>query len=76
MTNDSKVLIYLSMLFLLLKDLKNSILVRNARGKVANSNKSELWNHLSYRGLPYLEHPLTSTTLTYQSENLKNKNIM
>ena len=28
--------------------------VRNAKGNIAKSNKSELWNCLSYRGLPYL----------------------
>ena len=28
-------------------------LVSNAKGNLAKSNKSELWNHLSYRGLPY-----------------------
>ena len=30
------------------------ILVSNAKGNIAKSNKSELWNRLSYRGLPYL----------------------
>ena len=29
-------------------------LVNNAKGNIAKSNKSELWNCLSYRGLPYL----------------------
>ena len=28
--------------------------VGNARGKIAESNKSELWNHLSFRSLPYI----------------------
>ena len=28
-------------------------LVSNAKGNLAKSNKSELWYHLSYRGLPY-----------------------
>ena len=28
-------------------------LVSNAKGNLAKSNKSELWNRLSYRGLPY-----------------------
>ena len=27
-------------------------LVSNAKGNIAKSNKSELWNYLSYRGLP------------------------
>ena len=26
----------------------------NAKRKISMSNESELWNHLSYRGLPYL----------------------
>ena len=29
-------------------------LVSNAKGNLAKSNKSEVWNRLSYRGLPYL----------------------
>ena len=28
--------------------------VSNAKENIAKSNKSELWNPLSYRGLPYL----------------------
>jgi hypothetical protein len=32
-------------------------LVSNAKGNIAKSNKSELWNRLSYRGLPYLFEP-------------------
>ena len=28
-------------------------LVSNAKGNLVKSNKSELWNRLSYRGLPY-----------------------
>ena len=29
-------------------------LVSNAKENIAKSNRSELWNRLSYRGLPYL----------------------
>ena len=47
MTNGAKVLIYLSFL-LFFKDLDN-----NAKRKMSKSNKSELWNRLSYRGLSY-----------------------
>jgi hypothetical protein len=45
MTNSSKVLIYLSFLL--------SPNVSNAKRKTSKSNKSELWNRFSYRGLPY-----------------------
>ena len=44
MTNSSKVMIDLSFLLFLISDAKRKIL---------KSNKSELWNCLSYRGLPY-----------------------
>ena len=49
MTNGSKVLIYLTLLYFIFY----CTLVSNAKGNVAKSNKSELWNRLSYRGLPY-----------------------
>ena len=50
MTNGSKVLIYLTLLYFIFY----CTLVSNAKGNIAKSNKSELWNRLSYRGLPYL----------------------
>ena len=50
MTNGSKVLIYLTLLYFKFYCTH----VSNAKGNIAKSNKSELWNHLSYRGLPYL----------------------
>ena len=49
-TNGSKVLIYLTFLYFIFY----CTLVSNAKGNLAKSNKSELWNRLSYRGLPYL----------------------
>ena len=49
MTNGSKVLIYLTLLYFIFY----CTLVSNAKGNVAKSNKSELLNRLSYRGLPY-----------------------
>ena len=49
MTNGSKVLIYLT----LLNFIFYCTLVSNAKGNLAKSNKSELLNRLSYRGLPY-----------------------
>ena len=49
MTNGSKVLIYLTLLYFIFY----CTLVSNAKGNLAKSNKSELWNRLSYRGLPY-----------------------
>ena len=36
-------------------------LVSNAKRKISKSNKSELWNRLSYRGLPYF-FEITSQT--------------
>ena len=48
MTNGSKVLIYLTFLYFIFY----CTLVSNAKGNLAKSNKSELWNRLSYRGLP------------------------
>ena len=50
MTNGSKVLIYLTLLYFLLHYLQ----VYSKRWNIAKSNKSELWNRLSYRSLPYL----------------------
>ena len=49
MTNGFKVLIYLTFLYFIFY----CTLVSNAKGNLAKSNKSELWNRLSYRGLPY-----------------------
>ena len=49
-TNGSKVLIYLTFLYFIFY----CTLVSNAKGNLAKSNKSELWNRLSHRGLPYL----------------------
>ena len=49
-TNGSKVLIYLTLQYFKFYCTH----VSNAKGNIAKSNKSELWNHLSYRGLPYL----------------------
>ena len=49
MTNGSKGLIYLTLLYFIFY----CTLVSNAKGNVAKSNKSELLNRLSYRGLPY-----------------------
>ena len=50
MTNGSKLLIYLTLLNFLLHYLQEYSKIWN----IAKSNKSELWNRLSYRGLPYL----------------------
>ena len=49
MTNGSKVLIYLTLLHFLLHYLQEYSKIWN----IEKSNKSELWNRLSYRGLPY-----------------------
>ena len=49
MTNGSKVLIYLTLLNFLLHYLQ----VYSKIWNIEKSNKSELWNRLSYRGLPY-----------------------
>ena len=49
MTNGSKVLIYLTFLYFIFY----CTLVSNAKGNLAKSNKSELLNRLSYRGLLY-----------------------
>ena len=48
-TNGSKVLIYLTLLNFLLHYLQEYSKIWN----IEKSNKSELWNRLSYRGLPY-----------------------
>ena len=48
-TNGSKVLIYLTFLYFIFY----CTLVSNAKGNLAKSNKSEFWNRLSYRDLPY-----------------------
>ena len=50
MTNGSKVLIHLPLLYFLLHYLQEYSKILN----IAKSNKSELWNCLSYRGLSYL----------------------
>ena len=50
MTKGFKVLIYLTLLYFIFY----YTLVSNAKENIAKSNKSELWNRLSYRGLPYL----------------------
>ena len=49
-TNGSIVLIYLTLLNFLLHYLQEYSKIWN----IEKSNKSELWNRLSYRGLPYL----------------------
>ena len=49
MTNGSKVLIYLTLLRFLLHYLQEYSKTWN----IEKSNKSELWNRLSYRDLPY-----------------------
>ena len=51
MTNGSKVLIYLTLLNFLLHYLLQEY---SKIWNVAKSNKSELWNRLSHKGLPYL----------------------
>ena len=50
MTNGSKVMIYLTLLNFLLHYLQEYSKIWN----IAKSNKSELWNHLSYRDLSYI----------------------
>ena len=50
MTNVSKVLIYLTLLYYIFF----CSLVSIAKGDIAKSNKSQLSNCLWYRGLPYL----------------------
>ena len=48
-TNGSIVLIYLTLLNFILRYLQEYSKIWN----IQKSNKSELWNRLSYRGLPY-----------------------
>ena len=50
MINGFKVLIHLNLLYFIFY----CTLVSNVKGNIAKSNKSELWNCLPYRGLPYL----------------------
>jgi hypothetical protein len=45
MTNSSKVLIYLTLLYFIFYCI---LVIRDAKENLAKSNKSELWNHLSY----------------------------
>ena len=45
MTNGSKILIYLTLLYFMFY----STLVSNAKGNIAKSNKSELWNLFEVR---------------------------
>ena len=66
MTNGSKVLIYLTLLNFLLHYLQ----VYSKIWNIAKSNKSELWNLLSYRGLPYL-FEVRSQTLFYDFQNFE-----
>ena len=56
-TNGSIVLIYLTLLNFLLHYLQEYSKIWN----IEKSNKSELWNHLSYRGLPYLFEVMSQT---------------
>ena len=65
-TNGSKVLIYLTFLYFIFY----CTLVSNAKGNLAKSNKSELWNRLSYRGLPYL-FEVRSQTLFYDFQKFE-----
>ena len=75
MTNGSKVLIYLTLQYFKFYFTH----VSNAKGNIAKSNKSELWNRLSYRGLPYLFEVRSQTlknnvTLSRsQPQNLTNR---
>ena len=66
MTNGSKVLIYLTLLHFLLHYLQEYSKIWN----IAKSNKSELWNRLSYLGLPYL-FEVRSQTLFYDFQNFE-----
>ena len=66
MTNGSKVLIHLTFLNFIFY----CTLVSNAKGNLAESNKSELWNHLSYRGLPYI-FKMRSQTVRNECKILK-----
>ena len=66
MTNGSKVMIYLTLLYFKFY----CTLVSIAKGNIAKSNKSELWNRLSYRGLPY-HFEVRSQTLFYDFQNFE-----
>ena len=66
MTNGSKVLIYLTLLNFLLHYLQEYSKIWN----IEKSNKSELWNRLSYRGLPY-HFEVRSQTLFYDFQNFE-----
>ena len=66
MTNGSKVLIYLTLLNFLLHYLQ----VYSKIWNIEKSNKSELWNRLSYRGLPY-HFEVRSQTLFYDFQNFE-----
>jgi hypothetical protein len=61
MTNGSEVLIYLTLLYFIFY----CTLVSNAKGNIAKSNKSELRNRLSYRGLSYLFEVRSQTFRNY-----------
>ena len=61
MTNSSKVLIYLTLLY----SIFYCTLVSNVKGNIAKSNKSELWNCLSYLCLPYLFKVRSQTFRNY-----------
>jgi hypothetical protein len=50
MTNGSKVLIYLTLLYFIFYCTH----VSNGKKNIAKSNKSEVWNRLSFIGPPYL----------------------
>ena len=65
-TNGSKVLIYLTFLYFIFY----CTLVSNAKGNLAKSNKSELWNRLSYRGLPY-HFEVRSQTVFYDFQKFE-----
>jgi hypothetical protein len=70
MTNGSKGLIYLSF-FIVPQRL---ILVSIAKRKIPKPNKSELWNRLSYKGLPYflrLAAKLSEMIAKFQGWRLK-----
>ena len=63
--NGCKVLIYLTLIFFLF--------ALSLWGTIKKTNKSELWNCLSYRGLPYLFEVDSQTFRNYsRSHNLKN----
>ena len=65
-TNGSIVLIYLTLLNFLLHYLQEYSKIWN----IEKSNKSELWNRLSYRGLPY-HFEVRSQTLFYDFQKFE-----